>query len=239
MIIAGEPPTSLTTFGAGAGPVNIYNNLIEANLANDDGGGLRFLTAGNFPYNVYNNMIVNNISTHEGGGVAIDNAPNVRFFNNTVMKNLTTATAATSNGLPAPAGLSTALNNDFLQPAPAGRLAALQQPAPVQQHLLGQPGGHLGRRATSSASAAWSGQNGVQVPDPTPINHWDMGVPGTLQPAGADQLASSSPRRSRSPTTSCASPTNKCRPGSARSPPRTTRRSWACRGAATRTSWPT
>ena len=95
--------------------MDIYNNLIQANLANDDGGGMRFLMAGNFPMNVYNNMIVNNISTHEGGGVALNDAPNVRFYNNTVMKNLTTATAVTSNGSPAPAGLSTAANSDQLQ----------------------------------------------------------------------------------------------------------------------------
>ena len=68
------------------------------NLANDDGGGIRFLMAGNFPMNVYNNMIVNNVSTHEGGGIALDDAPNVRVYNNTIMKNITTATAVTSNG---------------------------------------------------------------------------------------------------------------------------------------------
>ena len=52
-------------------------------MANDDGGGIRFLMAGNFPMNVYNNFIVNNVSTHEGGGIALNDAPNVRFFNNT------------------------------------------------------------------------------------------------------------------------------------------------------------
>ena len=79
--------------------------------------------AGNFPFNVYNNMIVNNISTHEGGGVAIDDAPNVRFYNNTVMKNITTATAATSNGHPAPAGLSTSREQHPAAGHAAGRLA--------------------------------------------------------------------------------------------------------------------
>ena len=71
--------------------------------------------AGNFPMNVYNNFIVNNVSTHEGGGMSLNDAPNVRFFNNTVMKNLTTATAVTSNGIPAPAGLSTSQNSALLQ----------------------------------------------------------------------------------------------------------------------------
>jgi hypothetical protein len=183
IIIAGEPPTTLTSFGAGAGPVNIYNNLIEANLANDDGGGLRFLTAGNFPYNVYNNIIVNNISTHEGGGVAIDNAPNVRFFNNTVMKNLTTATAATSNGQPAPAGLATAVNDTFLQ-------ATLPAGSPLYSNPLmfnnifwdNRAGSWDGANVVGIGGLVWSG--GLQIPDPTAINHWDMGVPGT-----ASQLA--------------------------------------------------
>ena len=119
--------------------------MIQANLANDDGGGIRFLMAGNFPMNVYNNMIVNNVSTHEGGGIAIDDAPNVRVYNNTIMKNVTTATAVTSNGQPAPAGLSTGQNSALLQATlPAGS-SDLQQPAPLQQHLLGQPGGHARR----------------------------------------------------------------------------------------------
>ena len=51
--------------------------------------------AGDYPFNVYNNMIVNNISTHEGGGVSLNDAPDVRFYNNTVMNNKTTATAIT------------------------------------------------------------------------------------------------------------------------------------------------
>ncbi len=98
--------------------------------------------AGNFPMNVYNNMIVNNVSTHEGGGIALDDAPNVRFYNNTIMKNVTTATAVTSNGS---AGPGRPVDRPEQHPAPghaAGRLAALQQPAALQQHLLGQPGGH-------------------------------------------------------------------------------------------------
>ena len=115
IMIAGELPADPATLSPGAGPVDIYDNLIQNNLGNDDGGGLRFLMAGNFPYNVYNNIIVNNISTHEGGGVALNDTPDVRFFNNTVMKNLTTATAMTSNGQPAPAGFSTSRNSNLLQ----------------------------------------------------------------------------------------------------------------------------
>ncbi len=118
-------------------PVDIYNNLIQANMAEDDGGGLRFLMAGNFPMNVYNNMIVNNVSMHEGGGVALDDAPDVRFYNNTVMNNKTTATAITSDGLPAPAGLSTGANSDQLQVHLAWWFPVLQQSLAVQRYLLG------------------------------------------------------------------------------------------------------
>ena len=128
IMIAGALPANTTSLSPGSGPVSIYNNLIQANLANDDGGGLRFLMAGNFPMNVYNNFIVNNISTHEGGGIGINDAPNVRVFNNTIMKNLTTATAITSNGAAAPAGLSTSLNSSLLMACVTSASACNGQP---------------------------------------------------------------------------------------------------------------
>ena len=59
--------------------------------------------------------MANNVSAHEGGGIALDDAPFVNIVNNTVAKNLTTATAVTSDGSAAPAGLSTATNSDPLQ----------------------------------------------------------------------------------------------------------------------------
>ncbi len=123
IMIAGALPTNTTTLSPGSGPVDIYNNLIQSNLANDDGGGLRFLMSGNFPMNVYNNIIANNISTHEGGGISINDAPNVRVYNNTIMKNITTATAITSDGSPAPAGLATSRNSDLLQATLPGGVA--------------------------------------------------------------------------------------------------------------------
>ena len=203
VIVAGEPPTTPNTFGAGAGPVNVYNNIIEANLANDDGGGLRFLTAGNFPYNVYNNIIANNISSHEGGGVAIDNAPNVRFFNNTVMKNITTATAATSNGLPAPAGLASAPNDDFLQ-------ATLPAGSPIYSNPLlfnnifwdNRAGSWDGSNIVGIGGLVWS--NGVQVTDPTPIN---TGTWACRAPSSSSARPTRSSSRPTNPEVN-ASPTN-------------------------------
>ena len=126
IMVAGQLPTDPSILSPGAGTTSIHDNVIQQNLANDDGGGLRFLMASSdcdssnavyraCPINVYNNMIVNNVSTHEGGGIAIDDTPNVRVYNNTIMKNVTTATAVTSNGQPVPAGLSTGANSALLQ----------------------------------------------------------------------------------------------------------------------------
>ena len=67
IMVAGELPLNPAgELPQGSGPVNIDQNLIQANLANDDGGGLRFLIAGNHVINVRNNFIVDNISTDRG-----------------------------------------------------------------------------------------------------------------------------------------------------------------------------
>ncbi|MFM8321596.1 MAG: SdrD B-like domain-containing protein, partial [Chloroflexota bacterium] len=115
ILIAGELPANPAVLSPGSGPVDIFANLLQGNLANDDGGGIRFLMAGNFPMNVYNNIIVHNVSTHEGGGISLNDAPDVRVYNNSIMKNITTATAMTSDGQPAPAGLSSSQNSALLQ----------------------------------------------------------------------------------------------------------------------------
>ncbi|MEZ4866175.1 MAG: IPT/TIG domain-containing protein [Caldilineaceae bacterium] len=171
IMIAGELPANSAQLSPGSGPVDIYNNLIQANLANDDGGGLRFLMAGGpggvDAMNVYNNMIVNNVSTHEGGGIGLNDAPNVRVYNNTIMKNLTTATAVTSNGLPAPAGLSTSQNSDLLQ-------ATLPGGAPTFSNPLLFNNIFWDNRAGTLASTTVTG---LGLPgDATPINYWDIGV---------------------------------------------------------------
>ncbi|MCB0183593.1 MAG: hypothetical protein KDE31_04985, partial [Caldilineaceae bacterium] len=149
------------------GPVDIYNNLIQNNMANDDGGGLRFLMAGNFPMNVYNNMIVDNVSTHEGGGIGLNDAPNVRIYNNTIMKNLTTATAVTSLGFPAPAGLSTSANSDQLQATLPGGSPSFSNPLLFNNIFWDNRAG-----TRSGGTVTGLGATG----DPTPINRWDLGV---------------------------------------------------------------
>jgi len=123
VMIAGELPAEPTLLSEGSGPVTIDANVIQANLANDDGGGVRLLqTSGSHisranpeTIAITNNTIANNVSAHEGGGLALDDAAFVNVANNTVARNITTATAVTSNGQPAPAGLSTGANSDPLQ----------------------------------------------------------------------------------------------------------------------------
>jgi parallel beta-helix repeat protein len=150
----------------GSGPVEINNNLIQANMSEDDGGGLRFLMVGDFLMNVYNNMIVNNIATHEGGGVALDDASHVRFYNNTVMNNKTTATAITSDGLPAPAGLSTGANSTQLQLTLPGGSDTFSNPFLFNNVFFNN----------------WAGTRGVNTITgitPGDADPWDMGVVGS------------------------------------------------------------
>ena len=176
IMIAGALPANTATLSPGSGPVSIYNNLIQANLSNDDGGGLRFLMAGNFPMNVYNNFIVNNISTHEGGGIGINDAPNVRVYNNTIMKNLTTATAVTSNGAAAPAGLSTSMNSALLQATLPGGSPLFSNPLLFNNIFWDN---RAGTRTLSNVT-------GLGVAD---ADYWDLGVAdGRWLAAVADEL---------------------------------------------------
>jgi hypothetical protein len=167
IIIAGELQANPAILTPGAGPVNVFANLIQSNLANDDGGGLRFLMAGNFPYEVYNNIITNNVSTHEGGGVSLNDAPDVRFYNNTVMKNITTATAVTSNGSPAPAGLSSSRNSDLLQATLPGGSSIFSNPLLFNNIFWDNRAG-----SWTGGGIAGIGQTG----DLNPIYNWDLGV---------------------------------------------------------------
>ncbi len=183
IMIAGELPADPGSLSPGSGPVDIYANQIQANMANDDGGGIRFLMAGGSGgtdvMNVYNNMIVNNVSTHEGGGIGLNDAPNVRVVNNTIMKNLTTATAVTSNGAPAPAGLSTSLHSSQLQATLPGGAPGFSDPLLFNNVFWDN---RAGSRAGTTVS-------GIGLPgDPGPVDHWDLGAidaSGDLSPTSS------------------------------------------------------
>ncbi len=127
IFIAGALPANVNSFGFGAGRVTIDSNTLVSNQSNDDGGGIRFLMAGTAAQMVSNNIIANNLSTHEGAGVAIDDSNNVSLVNNTIVKNITTATAATNGAVgnikqANPAGLSTGGNSSVFQNTLSGSI---------------------------------------------------------------------------------------------------------------------
>jgi len=176
IMIAGELPANPDALSPGSGSVDIDHNQIQANIANDDGGGIRFLMAGGSggtdQMNVTNNMILNNVSTHEGAGIALDDAPNVRIVNNTIMKNLTTATAVTSDGQPAPAGVSTGPNSVQLRATLPGT-PAFSDPVLLNNILWDN---RAGTRAGGTVT-------GIGITgDALPIDHWDVGVSSDPHP---------------------------------------------------------
>ena len=141
----------------GTGPGLIINaNLIQGNAAEaGTGGGLRFQQVNgtevtNFPNTpggwyaplVTNNVIANNVAGWDGGGVSFEDALAVKFINNTVINNDTTATAGILfSTLGAPLASSqtpstpTANGNTSL-PQPAG-IVTMQNSAPMTASLSG------------------------------------------------------------------------------------------------------
>lgn len=176
LFFAGELPANPLALSAGTGPQTIVGNEIEANTANDDGGGLRLLQVNNAAYRITNNMIVDNVSTHEGGGIALDDAANVWIVNTTVARNISTATAVTSDGSPAPAGLSTAQHSAQLMAALPTGSANYSKPV-LQNDIFWQ-----------NMAGAWDGTtvNGIGIAGTAgPENFWDLGSTdgsGPLQP---------------------------------------------------------
>ncbi len=121
IFVGGEQPAPPQTLTQGSGEVAIYANLIQGNLSNDDGGGIRLLQPLDYRIDIVNNLIVNNVSTDIGAGIALDDASQVVITNNTVAKNITTATAEDSDGLPHAAGLVSELHSAaFMSTLPVG-----------------------------------------------------------------------------------------------------------------------
>ncbi len=176
IMVAGEIPADNTRLSAGAGAVTVDHNEIIANLSNDDGGGLRFLMAAgpsNDMMDVNDNIIANNVATHEGGGIAIDDTPRVQIVNNTIVKNITTATAMTSDGFPAPAGVSTGANSSLLQARLNVLYGAAASPKFSNPVILNNI--FADNRAGTWTNA---GVAGVGLPgDATAVLRWDVGTP--------------------------------------------------------------
>jgi len=100
IIIASELPLDPSAVPDGSGEVTIERNLIQQNISNDDGGGIRLLAPIAGPVHILNNMIVNNLATDIGGGIALDDALEVEIINNTVAHNVSTATAEDADRSP-------------------------------------------------------------------------------------------------------------------------------------------
>ena len=86
----GQPGTGLSL---GSGPVTVERNEIRGNVSNDDGGGIRLLNPVQWKVRLVNNLVVDNLATDLGGGISLDDALDVEIVNNTVARNVTTATS--------------------------------------------------------------------------------------------------------------------------------------------------
>ena len=110
LVPVGADPDILTP---GSGSVTINRNLIQGNLAGDDGGGIRTLLANGqdvalnpadntawYHIDILSNMIVNNVSADAGGGISLDDTASVSIINNTIAYNDSTGTGADAFGAP-------------------------------------------------------------------------------------------------------------------------------------------
>jgi uncharacterized repeat protein (TIGR01451 family) len=83
------------------------------------------------------------------------------------MKNITTATAMTSNGQPAPAGLSTSRNSNLLQATLPGGSPIFSDPVVFNNIFWDNRAGTFVGSAVAGIGLAG---------DPNPVNQWDLGV---------------------------------------------------------------
>jgi hypothetical protein len=170
ILVGGEQPQNPDAASQGSGPVKISANLVQGNLSNDDGGGIRLLKPMNYQIDITNNMVANNVATDLGGGIALDDAPKVSIVNNTVAKNMTTATAEDSDGDPHAAGLASENHSAQLMALlPAGS-PDFSDPVLFNNVFRDNRAGH------------WDGSNllGLGLPgDATPIERIDLEVFGT------------------------------------------------------------
>ena len=193
IVVASEPAFQVASGSAvpdpkgvtfGTGDVSIDHNYMGDNLSQDDGGAIRIMgTAGSkglSPISVFDNMITNNVTGHEGGAISMGDAPVVDIVNNTITQNVSTATATTSDGLPAPGGIAVDTNSTGLNALLATMYA---NKIPTWMGASVWPNFSNARiwndilwynRAGSWAGAA--GVAGIGLPgDLTAMNFWDVG----------------------------------------------------------------
>ncbi|MTI84487.1 MAG: pectin esterase [Firmicutes bacterium] len=185
VFVGGEQPVPPSILTAGSGEVDIFNNLIQGNVANDDGGGIRLLQPLDYRINIYNNVIVNNVSTDLGGGIALDDASNSVIVNNTIAKNITSATAEDSDGLPHAAGLVSEANSAAFQ----AYLNDLYTDPPNFSNPILFNNIFWDNRAGTFKQSLNEGRGGINgigaAGDPEPVNVMDLevfGIPALLNP---------------------------------------------------------
>jgi hypothetical protein len=93
LMIGGEQALQPNAVSPGTGGIVVERNLIQANVSNDDGGGIRLLQPVDGAIRIVNNIIADNLASDTGGGISLDDALDVRIINNTITKNISTGTA--------------------------------------------------------------------------------------------------------------------------------------------------
>jgi hypothetical protein len=120
--------------GTGTGSVEVLRNLIQSNMAGDDGGGLWIQNAQTARILVRNNMIVANGAADGGGGLSLGNSSNVALVNNTIADNVSTGTYPGSTTWTG-AGLFAHANSPDFHPAGT---AAFADPAVMFNNIFWQ-----------------------------------------------------------------------------------------------------
>ncbi len=211
LFVAGELTADPTQLTQGSGPVSIDHNIVESNLSNDDGGGIRLLmvtgrhatvvnpTTGTTAQreqqrsnargtiSIVDDTVTDNLSAHEGGGIALDDAAFVNVVDTTVARNVTTATAVTSDGTPAPAGLSTATNSDPLRARLTSRFAGTAAATTPYSKPVLLDDVFWDNRAGRYEDATVKGIGALANGQTYDVNVWDLGSldPVTLSPKGS------------------------------------------------------
>jgi hypothetical protein len=184
-VSAGTVVPSATGVTNGTGAVSVDHNYISDNMAQDDGGAMRIMgTTGTNDLSrisIVDNVISNNVSAHEGGAISLSDAPVVNIVNNTIAQNVTTATATTSDGLPAPAGIAVDINSAGLNVLLASSKYRNQVPAWMGTSTWPRFSNAqiLNDILWYNRAGSWSGSSGVAqigMPgDTSAMNFWDVG----------------------------------------------------------------
>ena len=93
---SGAPEINLS-LGSDPGQVRIDSELIQANVSNDDDGGICLLNpierqVDSVNHLIVNHLIVNNVAAHAGGGLTMEDVTRVAIVNNTIADNVSTYT---------------------------------------------------------------------------------------------------------------------------------------------------